>query len=268
MIRRILGALLVLLGALGIALSAFGVIRVWRAADELNVAAHDSLVLISDTLTDVDRSLDVASATLDGITVAIDGLQTTTLDVSRTLSSTKSTVEEMADLTEDDLPQSIDASLMALDALEETAVVIDGLLRSLQQFGLGDYSPEMPLDQAVADAATGLEAVPGSLRAMGRGLRETSASLADVQTDIGLMGGHMEGIRDNAVDADEAVQSYRGTLEELQTRLERIRQNVERPIRTVAWAATLLLAWIGLSQLAIVHWGIDLWQDAQAARSD
>ncbi|MGD2179194.1 MAG: hypothetical protein PVG71_15390, partial [Anaerolineae bacterium] len=38
-----------------------------------------------------------------------------------------------------------------------TAAVIDQLLRALQQLGLGDYDPEIPLDRAVAQAGAGLE---------------------------------------------------------------------------------------------------------------
>ncbi|MGD2143601.1 MAG: hypothetical protein PVF54_03885 [Anaerolineae bacterium] len=260
MIRRVLGALLAIIGALGIALSALGVIYVWRAADGVKAAADDSLVLVSDTLTDVDRSLDVASSTLDGAALAIDGLYSTTLDVSRTLSSTRVTVDEMAALAEDDLPQSIESSLVALEALEETAAVVDQLLRGLQRFGVGDYHPEIPLDQAVSEATAGLEPVPSGLRAMGAALYETSASLEGVQGGIVLMGDHIMGIRQNVVNGGAALSSHRANLRRLQTRVQIVRRNVDRPVRTAAWGSTLLLVWIGLSQLAIVRWGFSLWQ--------
>jgi hypothetical protein len=260
MTRRIVGTLLILLGALGIALCALGVVYVWRAAEDVTAAADDSLVLVSDTLKDIDRSLDVADSTLDGAAIAVTSLYTTTLDVGQTLSSTRVTVDEMAGLTEDDLPQSIESSLVALGALEETAALIDQLLRALQQFGLGDYDPEIPLDQAVAEAAEGLGPVPDSLRAMGTGLLDTSAGLGEVQSGILRMADVMVGIRQNVVDADAALSSHRNTLRELETRVGAVRGNVDRPIQTVAWGATLLLIWIGLSQLAIVRWGIGLWQ--------
>lgn len=260
MIRRVTGTLLILVGALGIALSALGVVYVWEAAEDVTVAADDTLVLVSDTLDDVNRSLDVASSTLDGAAVAAAGLYTTTLDGSHTLSSTRVTVDEMAGLVEDDVPQSIEASLVALEALEETAAVIDQLLRALQQLGLGDYDPEIPLDRAVAQAGTGLEPVPKSLRPMGTGLYETGASLERVQGGIALIGDHVLGIRENVVDAGVALSSHRTTLQQLGARVETTRRSVDRPIRAVAWGATLLLIWIGLSQPAILRWGIGLWQ--------
>ncbi len=260
MTRRIIGTLLILLGALGIALSALGVVYVWRAAEDVAAAADDGLILLSDTLEDVDRSLDVASTTLDGAAIAIDGLFTTTLDVGRTLSSTRVTVDEMAALAEDDLPSSIEASLVALEALEETAAVIDQLLRSLQQFGLGGYDPEIPLDQAVAEAGAGFASVPEGLRAMGAGLRQTSASLEGVQSGMALMGDHMVEIRKNVTHVDTALSDHRSNLQQLQVRVRTIRQNTNHPIQMVAWGTTLLLIWIGLSQLAIVRWGIGLWQ--------
>ncbi|MGD2147820.1 MAG: hypothetical protein PVH41_14080 [Anaerolineae bacterium] len=268
MIRRVTGTLLILVGALGIALSALGVVYVWRAAEDVTVAADDTLVLISDTLRDVNRSLDVASDTLDGAAVAAAGLYTTTLDVSHTLSSTRVTVDEMAGLVEDDVPQSIEASLGALEALEETAAVIDQILRALQQLGLGDYDPDIPLDRAVAQAAAGLEPVPKSLRTMGAGLYETGESLEQVQGGIALMGDHVLGIRTNVVDAGAALNSHRDTLEQLQTRVGAARENLDRPIQTAAWGATLLLIWIGLSQLAILRWGIGLWQRRAPHRAE
>lgn len=268
MTQRIVGTFLILLGALGIALSALGVVTIWRAADDVTVAAEDGLTLVSDTLTDLDRTLDVASTTLDGAALAIDGLYTTTLDMSQTLSSTRVTVDEMAGLTEDDLPQSIAASLVALEALEETAGVIDQLLRGLQRFGVGNYDPEMPLDRAVAEATAGLRPVPRSLRTMGAGLHETSASLGEVQGGIELMGDYVMGIGQNVAQADVALSSHRTTLGELQTRVRTIRRNVDRPIRMVAWGATLLLIWIGLSQLAIVRWGVSVWRRGPQTRGE
>lgn len=135
MTRRIVGTLLILLGALGITFSVLGVIGVWRAAEAVTVATDDSLALLSETLEDIDRSLSVMSSTLDGAAVATDGLYTITLDVSRTLSGSRIMIDEMAALADDDLPQSIEASLVALEALEETAGMIDQMLRGLQRLG-------------------------------------------------------------------------------------------------------------------------------------
>jgi hypothetical protein len=260
MIRRVLGTLLILVGLLGIGLSALGVVYIWHAAEDVRKVADESLLLLSDTLEDVDYSLDVGSNTLDGAAVAIDGLYTTTLDVSRTLSSTRMTIDEMAGLAEDDLPRSIEASLVAFEALEETAAVVDNLLRSFQQFGVGDYDPDIPLDQAVAEAGTGLAPVPESLRTMGAGLYQTSANLEQVQSGVALMGDHMVAIRQNVTEVDGALSSHRDTVQQLRTRVWTVRQDVDRPVQTITWGATLLLTWIGLSQLAIVRWGIGLWQ--------
>ncbi len=260
MTRRALGLFLMALGVLGIALCALGVVYVWRAAADITVVADESLLLVADSVHEIDRSLGVASTTLDKASVAVDGLYTTTLDVSNTLSSTRVTMDEMAGLVEDDLPESIEASLVALDALEETAAVIDQLLVGLQLFGVGSYEPEVPLDEAVAAAGAGLEPVPQSLRAMGAGLRQTSTGLREVQVGILVMGDHMMGIREDAIEADSALADHRSTLEELQTRLRSARQSTGRPIQIAAWGVTLLMVWIGLSQLAIVRWGLSIWQ--------
>jgi methyl-accepting chemotaxis protein len=261
MTRRVLGTLLILLGFLGVALCAAGVAYVWYGAERVTVAAEDTLTLVSDTLGEIDRSLAVADDTLGGTAVTVDGLYTTTLDVSVTLSRTQATLNDIADLTEEELPESMEASLVALGSLEETAAVIDQLLRSFQQLGVGSYDPEVPLDQAVAQAAAGLGPVPDSLRALGDGLRVTSDSLDDVRAGVDLMSAQMTVIETDVSEADEAVDSLAETLREVDGRVKTVRANLDRPIRLAAWGATLLLVWIALSQLAIIRWGIGLWQD-------
>lgn len=260
MIKRISGTLLIIIGALGIALSVMGIINVWRLTEDVTIVANDGLILLSDTLNNVERSLDVTTITLDNAEVAVEGLYTTTLDVGQALSTTQMTMEEMAALTEDNLPQSIESSLAALAAMEETARLIDGMLQGLSRFGVGDYQPAVPLDQAIAEAGEGLEPVPDSLREMGAGLKQTSANLESVQGGITLMGGHILDIRENVTGAKDVLDSYAEIVQQLQARVRHLHQNVAQPIRTVAWGATLLMAWIGLSQLALIQWGISLWQ--------
>jgi len=46
----------------------------------------------------------------------------------------------------------------------------------------------------------------------------------------------------------------------------KLRQNVAHPMRVVAWGVTLLLIWIGLSQLALIQWGISLWHRSKEDR--
>lgn len=260
MVKRILGILLALSGALGIALSVLGILYVWRATDDVVAAADDALELASDTLDNVERSLDVASTTLDDAVIAVEALHTTTLGVAETLSSTQPTLSGMADLAEEDLAQSIESTRAALETMQETASVIDVTLRGLSRFGVGSYDPEVPLDQAVATMAADLKPVPGGLRQMGAGLRQTSASLHSVQGGVALMGDHISEIGSDIDDANMIISSQTDVVQELQERVHTLRENASQPIRVVAWGMTLLLIWIGLSQLALIQWGISLWR--------
>lgn len=260
MIKRILGTLLALAGALGILLSVLGVVYLWRAAGSVTAAADETLGLLSDTLDNVERSFDVASTTLDDAAVAVGALHTTTLGLGETLSSTQPTLGEMAILVEDDLPQSIESTLATLEVVEETAGVVDQTLRGLSLLGLAAYDPDVPLDQAVAATGEGLGPVPGNLREVGEGLRRTSASLDRVQDDIAGMGDHILDIREDVTSANVVIRGYVDIVQRLQERVQALRQGVGESLRVVAWGATLLLAWIGLSQLALIQWGVSLWR--------
>lgn len=259
MIRRMTATLLIGLGTLGVTLCGLGVFSIWRTADGVITAAEDALLLMTDTLDDVDDSLSVTSHTLEGIAVAMDGLYIITLDMGAALSTTKMTIDEMAVMTGSDLPRSIESSLVALEALEETAAVIDQFLYGLHRLGIGSYNPEISMDQAVAQAALGLEPVPNNLRTMSDGLELTGENLSSVRVGIGLMGDHMLGLQENVIDADAAVSSHRNTMQQVRSRVVRVRHNVHGPIRAVAWGVTILLVWIGLSQLALVRWGVRIW---------
>ncbi len=265
MIRRMTATLLIGLGTLGVTLCGLGVFSIWRTADSVTKAAEDALILVTDTLDDVDDSLSVTSNTLDGVAVAMDGLYTITLDMGAALSTTKMTIDEMAVMTGGDLPRSIESSLLALEALEETAAAIDQFLVGLQRLGIGSYNPDMPMDQAVAQASLGLEPMPENLRTMAAGLELTGENLSSLRVGIGLMGDHMLGLQENVLDADAAVSSHRQTMQEVRSHVVLVRQNVHGPIRAVAWGGTVLLVWIGLSQLALVRWGVRIWPSSFCA---
>jgi hypothetical protein len=76
------------------------------------------------------------------------------------------------------------------------------------------------------------------------------------------------GIRENLIEADRVISAHRTTIQQLRERVQSVRENVAQPIRAVAWGTTLLMIWIGLSQLAILRWGIGLWQRPVAARGE
>jgi methyl-accepting chemotaxis protein len=260
MVRRILGTLLILLGVLGISFCALGVVAVWRTAENVRTAADDTLHAASSTLDEIDHSLDLASTILDDAGFAITSLYTTTLEVNRTLSTTQVAIDEMADLTEDEVPQSVEASLMALDALEDSAGLIDRLLRSLAQLGIGSYNPAVPLDQTVAEARAGLVVVPASLRTMGAGLQETSESLSDIQEGVASMADTTIAFQGDLDEAEAAISIHRRTVDDVQNRIQNARESLEPATEVVAWGVTILLIWIGVSQLAIIFWGVSLWQ--------
>lgn len=257
-IKRILGSILVLLGLLGLAMCAAGIYFAWQVAADVTVAADDTLGLVLDTVANVQTTLDVASSTLDNAGSAVGGLYTTTMGVGDTVGSVRPAIEGMARLTETDLPGSIESTVAALGTMEETAVAIDGVLGILSGLGLAQYAPEVPLSEAVAEIGTGLERIPDDIRQLASSLRDTEASLAGVQSDLEMMGDQVLAIQDNVGSANTAIGGYSDVFGDLQSRLAGLRANVAQPIRTIAWALTAVLAWVGLSQLGFIHWGISL----------
>ena len=138
--------------------------------------------------------------------------------------------------------------------------MIDQLLRGPHHFEASEYESRMTLDQEAAEAGARLEPIRQSLRVMGAGLQQTSLSLGDAQSGQTLMGDRVIHIRQNVIDAEVAIISHQTTLEQLKKRVRVLRRDVSCPTPAIAWVVSLILIWIGLSQLAILRWGIGLWQ--------
>jgi hypothetical protein len=81
-----------------------------------------------------------------------------------------------------------------------------------------------------------------------------------VQDGITQMGDHILEIGKDVGSANAVLGSQTDVVQRLQERVHTLRQNVNQPIRVIAWGVTLLLIWIGLSQLALIQWGISLWR--------
>jgi len=258
MIRRILGLILLVLGLAGLALCGAGIYFTWQAAAGVVVAADESIGLLLDTVDNVQLTLDVASTTLDDAGMAVGALYTTTTGIGDTLGSTRGALGSMAGLAGNTLPQSIETTMTAVDTIEQTAGAIDQVLTSLSMLGLAQYAPEVPLGQAVADVGDSLEGVPEQLRALSAGLEQTEASLGGVQESVDVIAGQLVGIQQNLGGAHVALSGYGAVFRTLHDQLVTLRANVAQPIRTVAWAFTVLLLWIGISQLAILQWGAGL----------
>ena len=131
---------------------------------------------------------------------------------------------------------------------------------------LGTYDPEIPLDQAVENAAIGLQPVPASLRTMGVGLRQTSQDLVGAQRGFTLMVDQVMAIREDLIDADTVLSAHRTTVQQLWARVQSVQKNAGQPIQAVAWATTLLIIGIGLARLPILRWRISLWERPAATR--
>lgn len=258
MFRRSIGSVLVVLGVLGLVLCAVGVYYGWRTAQVLTKTADEALQLLLDTLESVDTSLEVATTTLDNTSVTVRALYTTTLTVGETLSSTRPALQGMAALAETQLSESVEATLTALDTLEQTAGVVDRILSALNALGLVQYAPEVPLDQAVAEVAASLGSTPDDLRALGASLQETEESLVGVQYSVMQMSEQLLAIGTNVNRASVAIASYEDVLGRLREQVVNLKSNMHRLIRTIAWGVTILLVWVGISQFALIQWGVSL----------
>lgn len=260
MIKRTLGAVLTAAGVLGVVLSVGGIVFVWLAADSVKTTADAGLDLFLEALQTVERSLDAASTTMDRSVVAAEGLYTTTVTLQGTLDSTRTTLDSTASLAGENLPQSIESTLVALEVTEEAAGRVDRTLRALSRFGLTEYDPDVPLDQAISGVREELKPVPEELRGVGDGLHRVDSDLGKVQSSVAVMADHILGIRDQVDNISAIVGDQAGVVRGLDEWAGALRENLRRPLRLLTWGATLLLGWMGLSQLALVHWGISFWR--------
>src|SRR5690606_30478432 len=127
-----------------------------------------ALDITAQGLTVADQSLSESIASLEGLKITVEA-------TAGTIRETTPLVETLADLMGEDLPSALESARTSLDAAQESARIIDGVLGALSFLPGVNYNPPVPLNEALADVSDSISGLPESFAAMEESLDNASS---------------------------------------------------------------------------------------------
>jgi methyl-accepting chemotaxis protein len=247
MLRRIIGLLLIIAAVGGLLFSLYGLVMVWRLRPVALGNAASSLDLVQASLDTTSQGLAVAGQSLDSTLVSISALESAITITSKTFEDTVPLFNTLTDLTSDELPKTVESAQTSLLAAQESAKIIDSVLRALVSIPFVNkdiYNPPVPLDQALGDVSKSLDGLPASLKTIGTSMEATSGNLELMRADVDQMATNIRGINASLEDAQGVIDAYQ--------------QQVPGWLNSLAWVITLAFLWLGIAQFGLLLQGLQL----------
>ena len=261
MLRRVIGFLLVLAAVGGLLFSLYGLVTVWRLRPVALKNATSSIDLIQASLDTTSQGLTVASQSLDSAIASIRSLESAITVTSKTFEDTVPLFTTLTYLTSDELPKTVESAQTSLLAAQESAKIIDSVLRALVSIPFVNkdiYNPPVPLDQALGDVSKSMDGLPAALKTIGTSMEATSNNLELMRADMDQMASDIRGINTSLEDAQGVVDEYLSLVSDLGDRMQNIRPKVPGWLNSLAWFITLAFLWLGIAQFGLLLQGLQL----------
>ena len=270
--RRLLGVVMLLIGVIGVAISIFGMIIGQRLVDEMAAGLDANLAL---TLESLDTVYDSLLLTRDMVTEINEGLgtvETAADNVALALNNTGPLLRQISSVTGNEVPESLEAVQESIPALLEVATTIDETLYVLSDFqidqsilgiplrwNLGvDYDPEVPFATSVEELGNSLDGLPSQLREMQIYIDVSEENVETIGTDVMVIADDLSAINENVAELDPLLEEYLATVTAFSDSLRQSRAQLAEQVRMVKIVLTVVLAWIGLTQIAPLYLGWEL----------
>lgn len=270
--QRILGIIMIAIGVSGLVLSFAGLLAGHRLVDNLGAGLETNLTLTIESLETVNETLLLTKETVGQMSEALVTVEETADNVVIAIDDTQPLLEQAAQVTTEDVPESIEAFQGTLPALTDVAATIDDTLRTLSSFGfersflgvplafdLGiDYDPEVPFDQSVRDVGDSLEGVPEDLRSLKVHLEQANRNLSTISGNIDTISGNLSGINENVAELEPLIDDYLVIVTELADTTRQTRTFVMEQLDEARILVTIVALWLGLTQIAPIYLGWEL----------
>jgi ABC-type transporter Mla subunit MlaD len=278
-LRRLLGAVILLIALLGIGLSAAGTVYGHRIIDDTATGLSASLDLASQSLNTAKDTLLLAKATLSQVNDGLDRVGITVMDVSRTISQTRPLLGEITEIVSHDVPDGVEAFQATVPDLARTAATVDATLAGLNDLRLEqrilgvpirlelnlDYAPEVSFEESISRIGYSLEGITPRLRGLGARVDATSDSLEAIHQDLEATSSDLDRINRSVADAAPLLDEYVRIVTEVNDLIEHTRASVSRQLDVAKLVVTVAMVWVGLAQIAPLHRG---WELLTGRRSD
>jgi hypothetical protein len=259
--KRLLGPIFVVAAVIGIAFSVFGLVEVWRLKPTLTQSVVENLALIGQTLSTTEDGLTLVGQLVQTITTDVGSLHTTTQALAQAIHATNPMLDSLSTLAGKTLPSSIDATKTSLASAQGSALLIDNVLSALTSIPfspVAQYKPAVPLHTALIQISTSLDEIPPSLTTINTSLISGKTNLGEVEVELTNISGTFKEISDNLDSAQKVIEQYKTTTIQIKTNVAAAQLAAPGWIAGMAWASTILLVWVLISQLSLFMQGLEL----------
>ncbi|PWH15132.1 MAG: hypothetical protein DDG59_11780 [Anaerolineae bacterium] len=246
---------------MGLILSLSGLIATWMYSPGLSQTLQEQVQLAESVMDTTAQGLEVASQTLESTRLTLQTLDETVQTFSQAITDTVPLLDTIGAVVGEDLPKTIASTQTSLNTAQQSARVIDGILRTLTAipFFPGDpYQPQVPLHVALSEVSRSLNGLPESFRAMQDNLTQSSANLATAQADIQRVRGEVVQVKSSLKQAQQILSQYRETALTLRNQLESLRLAIPVTTRWASLFLSLFWLWLAMAQLGLLTQGLEL----------
>ena len=259
-LAKIIGIILIIAAIGGLLFSLAGLGIVWGNRSRVTTDLETGLTNFSLTLANTGSALDIADNSLKGTITAIAALKTAVEKTADTVDTSMAAVDNVADLTKNTLPNTVEAAQTSLRSAQDAAKVVDDFLTTLSglPFVPDFYKPTTPLNVALGNVIDKLDTVPQSLRNIGDSVSTSSSKMKDFRTSFQEFPALVQNIADNLQEAEGVIAQYKTTVADLKTKVDYFAANISRIVYTIALVLSLILVWLLAAQLALAVEGLRL----------
>jgi hypothetical protein len=272
MFRKVSGLVLLIIGLLGVLLSIGGIVYSGQAIDAVMALLDDTLGLTGDSLVAVEGTLDLARTTIGDVNASLVTVGTTADSLAKTIADTQPLLEEVAQITGQDAPNSIEAVQNAVPAVAEVAGVIDSTLLTLNDFKIEEnilgfelnydlgvnYAPSTPFDVTVAGLGTSLDGLPDRLRELEPSLNAANENLGLVSENIYAVSGDLAVINSRVAEVDPLLGEFIIIVQNISGAITTTQSAIQGQANNARLALQIIFAWLGFLQFSLLYLGWDL----------
>lgn len=258
--HRTIGTLLVAAAIGGLIFSIAGLFSTWLLKESINESLLTNLTLVDGMLQTTSAGLVIADQSLQTSIASMGALRDTIEATAQTLEATTPLVDALTTLTQDDLPNSVEAAQTSLVSAQESAQVIDSVLTALASIPFVPrdiYDPPVPLHVALEQVSESMDQLPASLQTIEESLVTASDNLEIIQADIDLMAEDIDEIQNSLEEAQGVITEYEALVEDMQLRVNLLETRIPQTVDLLAIMLTFIFVWVAISQFGMLLQGLD-----------
>lgn len=273
---RLIGVILIFASIAGLLICIGGIVGAWQVRRALSANLLSTIDLLDTTLKATLDGLQVADQSLEGVSTSVDILSATLAVTSKSVEDSLPLFDTLTELSTEEFPVTLTSAQDALDAAQKSAGTIDSTLSMLSAIPflpMEPYDPETSLAEALGDVSKSLDPLPDSLVEMRDPLVTAQGNISAIGGQLGVMAANIGQINSNLSSAQDVIAQYHQVVAQLQTRLDTSRASLPGAVDGIAWFATVLLGWLGITQIGLMMQGLEMvgfeiWDKGDTPRAD